>query len=536
MPAAQTAPPAGVPTRTARLPSVGWALLPLLLGIPAAPCFAWAAYRLRSRAVAAEAAAYAVLTVAFFGLATDPHLGGPAGAIGIGLMALATTRAFVLRRKVFQLDGTAATANLAPPVSTTPVVWHPPRETAALKTRDPEQPATWTMPFDCTGNDQHLLSLPWQRTAVVAAGGAALTALAAWAHVYGRGFGAGIGMMTAPLLTALFSRRVDGATLYYRNWGVQHSLRLDRVTRVTSKLGPHQAIYLRLATPDLPKPVSVTIRAAGWVAPPAARDHLLGWLDHPGVQLSPEANELLRSGTLGGIGVRLRRRHRRAWFAAWLLLPLLTVGLLGWRVYDNHRIEAALAIPDAPGYDTMTGPHGKPLAIGRPWGDACEPLRIAAEQQMPGDVYTQLTQVVDEARLIGLNVTLEDRAYRWYPSTLRIPAGMDPGSVPLVVIGTTTAPAPTLASGRPQRIAEGWYARSDPDGHHEDLTAADGRLYLATLAGNPMAQRTALRELVAFAGGIGRTHNTGSGIRAGATADRFTAADTRALQVMSGCG
>lgn len=78
-------------------------------------------------------------------------------------------------------------------------------------------------------------------------------------------------------------------------------------------------------------------------------------------------------------------------------------------------------------------------------------------------------------------------------------------------------------------------ARLDQDGHHEDLTGADGRLYLATLAGNPTAQRTALRELVAFAEGIGRTHHTDSGIRFGATADRFTAADAHALRVMSGC-
>lgn len=534
MPAAETAQPAGVSARGAGWPSIGWALLPLLLGIPAAPCFAWAAYRLRSKALAVEATAYAVLTVAFFGMAEDPSLGGAAGGIGIGLMVVATSRAFAIRGRVFRLD-TATTAQLAPPVSGTSVVWHPPAETPGLQTRDPEKPATWTTPFDCTGQDRHQLSLPWQRAAALAAGGAALIAMSAWAHVYGRAFGAGIGLMLAPLIAALFSRRVDGATLYYRNWGVEHSLRLDRVTSVTSKLGPHQAIYLRLATPDLRRPVSVTIRAAGWVAPPAARNHLLGWLDNPGVQLSPQACELLRSGTLGGVGVHLRRRHRRLWLAVWFLLPLLAGGLLGWRVHDNHRLDAGLAIPGAPGYSTMTGPHGKPLAAGRPWGNACEPLRIEAEQQMPGDVYAQLAQVVGEARLSGLNVTLEDRAYGWSPSTLRIPAGMDPRTVPAFVIGTTTAPAPTLSGGRPQRIDEGWDARLDPDGQHEDLTAADGRLYLATLGSSPTAQRTALRELIAFAEGVARTHNTDSGIRADATVDGFTVADTHALRVMSGC-
>jgi len=535
-----TTPEASSVDRSTRVLSVAWALCPLLLGLPAAPCFAWAARRLRSKALAAEAAAYAVVTVAFFAMSSDPRLGGAAGGVGVGLMAVATARAFVLRRRVFGYLVTGAAADngqpVAPPVGSEPVVWHPPADAASRQPRDPGNPATWTTPFDCTGQDRHALSLPWSRAGAIAAGGAALTALSAWSHVYGRGFGAGIGLLLMPVLAALFSRRVDGATLYYRSWGVPHSLRLDRVTQVTAKTGPHQAIYLRLGSPDLPKPLSVTIRAAGWVAPPAARDHLLGWLDHPGVELSPQAAEVLHDGTLGGVGVHLPKRLRRAWAAAWVLIPMVAVALLGWRVAEARQLRSELAIPSAPGYTTMTGPHGKPLAAGRPWGDACEPLRVVAEQEMPADVYAQLARVVGEARQIGLNVTLEDRAYRWAPATLRIPAGMDPGSVPAVVIGTTNAPAPTLSSGRPERIGEGWDARLDADGRHEDLTGAGGRLYLATLGGSPAAQRTALRELLALAEGVGRTTHRDSGIRFDSAADGFTAADVQALHVMSGCG
>lgn len=518
------------PQRSARrgivVVSVAWSLLPLCLGLPAAPCFAWAAHRRRQRALAIEALGYAVVTVAAFAMSTQHPLGTAAGFVFLALMAVATVRAFMVRRAVFGLD-----PEPAPGVPTAPpnaAVWQQPAP-------DPNVPATWTTPFHCTGYDQHRLSLPLSRTMPMAALGAALTAFDVWFHITGRGLGAGIGLMLAPLLVAMSTRRVNGPVLYYRNGAAQHQLRLDQVTDVSARLMPRQGISLRLTAPNLKRPVSVTIRAAGWVATQEARDHLRGWLDRPGVRISPDAAEVLRSGTFGGTPVHLPRRHRRAWAAAWILTPVIVAGAVGASVYlaDHNRGDSA--IQGAPGYSTMTGPHGKPLAVGRPWGMACEPLLFAADQQMPDAVYQQLAQVVGEARALGLNVTLESRSFTWYPSDLRIPAGMPTSQVPQVDIRTTTAAAPNLSSGRPERIGEGWDARLDADGRHEDLTYAQGTLYLSTVGGSPLAERTALRELVAFAEGVVPTSQTDSGIRHDATLDGFSADDAHAMHLMSGC-
>lgn len=82
--------------------SIAWALAPLLLGIPAVFSFGWAAHRLHSKALAIEAAFYGVTTVLFTSLSGQRgELGGVAGGLDLALMVVATTRAFMVRDRVF---------------------------------------------------------------------------------------------------------------------------------------------------------------------------------------------------------------------------------------------------------------------------------------------------------------------------------------------------------------------------------------------------------------------------------------------------
>ena len=81
-----------------RLLSIVWAILPLLLGIPAAFTFWWAAHRLHSRALGMEAVCYGGATILAFTLAGQRGgLGTVGGGLSLALVAIATTRAFVIR-------------------------------------------------------------------------------------------------------------------------------------------------------------------------------------------------------------------------------------------------------------------------------------------------------------------------------------------------------------------------------------------------------------------------------------------------------
>ena len=85
--------------------------------------------------------------------------------------------------------------------------------------------------------------------------------------------------------------------------------------------------------------------------------------------------------------------------------------------------QTTLAIPAAPGYTTFTGPDGEALPIGRPWGRACRPIRFALASNVPRWVQTQAHQVITAARARGIDVTLENREYRWSPSSLYYRSG-----------------------------------------------------------------------------------------------------------------
>ncbi|HZT66457.1 MAG TPA: hypothetical protein VFA11_11765 [Acidimicrobiales bacterium] len=523
------------PSRLWVLASVGWALAPLLLALPAGPFFGWAAWRLRSRVVAVEAALYGSATVAFFALTSQPSgtVQNVGVVVGLGVMVVATVRAFVLRARVFRLrspaTGTETGGTDCPP----PPGWTPVFPASSVGAPDPDRPATWIAPLACNGRDQHLVSLPAWRTIGYVFGGASLIAVQLYLHVYGRGLGIGIGLLLTPLFVVLFSRRLDGPVLYYRNWGVRRAVRLDRVSAVATTAAARYATLL-LSAQGVRRPVRVSLRSTGYVAPPAVADHLRGWLERPGVQITPAASAVLSGEFLTAHPSKRPSRLYRA--LAVLLGVVLPLSALGLGVWLSHQRQAELRIPGAPGYSTFGGPHGKPLAVGRPWGRPCQPVRFTVEQDVPDWVYNQVAAVVAEARADGIDVTVETRNFYWTPSSLYYPAGQTPETVVRVPVFSDDATPPRLRDGQPERILLGWDAAVDPDGTHEDVTSEQGVLHLAALNGDLPATRRAIRQLVALSQGIEASTSPESGIRQGSTQDRFTPADVNAMRTMSGCG
>ena len=77
-----------------------------------------------------------------------------------------------------------------------------------------------------------------------------------------------------------------------------------------------------------------------------------------------------------------------------------------------------LAVPGTPGYSTFSGPAGKPMAVGSPWGKPCQPVVLWVAKGVPDAVYDEVQQVVTEAREAGVDVTLENRRQYWFPPEL----------------------------------------------------------------------------------------------------------------------
>jgi hypothetical protein len=231
--------------------------------------------------------------------------------------------------------------------------------------------------------------------------------------------------------------------------------------------------------------------------------------------------------TLAGVGTAHALRRARATVPVAQARPPVQ---LPWWPPDPLRINGAT------GYYTFTGPLGRPLAVGRPWGKRCQPIRFTANANVPYDVYQQIVAVVHEARAVGIDVTVESRTFWWQPESLHYPAGMTPSDVKRVPFFAHFTPAPTLSNGRPERVGLGWDASADPDGHHEDITYAQAILQMSVLAGDRLAQRRAVRQAIAMTQGIMRTSRTDSGIRSGTTVDAFSSLDIAAMRLMSGCG
>jgi len=198
-----------------------------------------------------------------------------------------------------------------------------------------------------------------------------------------------------------------------------------------------------------------------------------------------------------------------------------------------HR-QNSVAVPGEPGYRTFTGADGRPMAPGRPWGEACQPVVFQTATGMPHGVYEQLESVVSAARTRGVDVTVATPQDQWIPSQL-YPPGLTNTSVKFVTLFPQRAEPPVLdLAGHREHIEFEWDTRPSMDGKHDVVTYLQVDLYLKAVP-SPASQRLALRQLVAFTQGVSGSTAPGSGIASGSTVDAFSAKDIAAMQRMSGC-
>ena len=224
-----------------------------------------------------------------------------------------------------------------------------------------------------------------------------------------------------------------------------------------------------------------------------------------------------------------RRSVTIGWIAGLVALTLVS-SLISRSLSVTHRPRIA----GAPGYSTYRGPHGYPLAEGRPWGNPCQPLRFSVASDISTADYDQIVAVVESARSDGIDVTIENRNFMWYPSQL-YPPGQNNTTVERIGIFASSAAPPRLSDGHLERIGFGWDAAMSRDGHHEHLTDLQATLYLTQLEGHPDRLRIAIRQFIAFTQGVGGSTARDSGISRGTSVDKFRSADLRAMELMSGC-
>lgn len=505
-----------------------WALLPLFFGLFSALIFAWAAWRRRSRALALEAAAYFAVTVTYLVLA-DRHGTVQVAAVllDLVLIAVATTRALVIRRQIFPPK---RAMTVPPPL---PANWQPTFPAGIAGAENPAEPGTYLTGFECNGHDSHLLSLPASRYGPAMLTGIGWLVIDCLVPSLHQSLGFAIGLVLAPLLIAMSSRRVEGPSLTYRNLGVRHQVSLLDVTAVDTVGQRPTSSTLVLRGPRLAGPVKLSVTWQGFVVSRDAREHLGGWLSRPDVLISRAAEGLLKTGEPITPRRPLKPRYRAIFTLLSLVGPLMTFGVGGFLLIPSDAPR--LAIRGAPGYFTTTGPDGKPLAFGRPWGTSCEPVVFQVNNQVPASVFDQVNTVVSQARLDGLNITLENRTYFWQIDTVRLPSGQTPADVPVVPIFWNADSLNYLTNGEPEHIGFGWNARPDEDGTNEDLTSLQGILFARALNNNAFAERRAIRQLVAFAEGVASTTMKDSGIRDGSNVDGLSGPDVRAITTMSGC-
>lgn len=192
-----------------------------------------------------------------------------------------------------------------------------------------------------------------------------------------------------------------------------------------------------------------------------------------------------------------------------------------------------LAIPGAAGYGSFDGPDGLPLALGRPWGNGCQPIVFSVNYNIPASAYDELEQVVTQARSAGLDVTTEDPQGYWQPGDL-YPPGLTNAEVEFVAVFVNAGSAPTLSDGSPEHVEFGWDGHPSTDGANDVLTRVQATLYSENLP-DAAAYRLADRQLVAFGEGVGSSTAVGSGIARGSSVDAFSEEDIAAMKTMSGC-
>jgi hypothetical protein len=197
------------------------------------------------------------------------------------------------------------------------------------------------------------------------------------------------------------------------------------------------------------------------------------------------------------------------------------------------RELAGFTIAGHPGYVAVAGQQGQAVPFGRPWGVACEPIRFAVGQSVPGWAYTQIAAVVAQARKQGVDVTMESRGGKWKHSALYYRSGQSAATSRQVTI-VASAATPSTAKNQPaMRLTTD--SKLDADKHNDDLTSVSGAFRLQVVNGSVATVRRSIRQLIAWTQGISETTEPVSGITQRSFTDGFTSGDLSAMLAMSGC-
>lgn len=230
-------------------------------------------------------------------------------------------------------------------------------------------------------------------------------------------------------------------------------------------------------------------------------------------------------------------RRRALWIVAALLLvdalaSVLAVTLLPGVGWDPEPAAApttsatarAASSPALDGYPVLNGNQGYPIAVGRPWGVPCTSIALVAAEGAPDDLRARLDEVLGEAAAGGVPVLEPGPA----------PLGRE---TPIVQVAGDAVTSPTLPDGRPQQVL--WFLQTtlDASGRSETIRGVSAGVFLRA-ADDEVAQRRALRALLARSFGLAGSTAPGSGLTAelGSSLDAFSPGDLAALRAMAGCG
>ena len=225
------------------------------------------------------------------------------------------------------------------------------------------------------------------------------------------------------------------------------------------------------------------------------------------------------------------RRQTLVFTPSWSSSAWIIAVLIAGSNFTVLRLNP-LAISGAPGYTTVTGPAGLPLAEGMPWGRRCQPILFQVDDTVPAQQVDLIQQAVERARALGIDVTFEDQNLGWSPSAL-YPPGQTSSTMEVVQIAATTETPPLLRTATSSTST----SRGAPTSHPTDGTRCSPvwmRRSFAAVQGDPQATERSVRQLIAFSQGIGASTPPVRASRA-AIADAYSSKDLAAMQRMSGC-
>jgi hypothetical protein len=231
--------------------------------------------------------------------------------------------------------------------------------------------------------------------------------------------------------------------------------------------------------------------------------------------------KLVLTGTMSDWGERVRVR------------PPTGAALTATEIRGLVGRLSALAIPGEPGYFAVSGQDGRTAPFGRPWGQACKPVRLAVQPAVPNWIYRQVVAVAVAARRQGIDVTVESRRLTWSHGALFYRGGQSPRTTAEVDVSAAGVTPSTIGNKPPMQLSSSTTA--DGDKQHDDLSSVAGSFSLPVLRGRAATVRREVRRLIAWTQGIAETTDPISGIAPRGFTDRFTRADVAAMRAMSGC-